>query len=877
MERARDAIRQTRVADPKERPYSVLVRGGLYPLRETLVFRYEDSGTESAPITYAAYPGERPVLSGGRVVRGWQKSDEALWRVEIPEVRAGRWYPRQLFVNGQRRTRARFPNEGFLRSDGPPRFGEDAREVLAARMGKRSISFMQARALGKFGFRYKTGDVLRWRNLADVTLHIMHAWTSAVHWIGSLDQQRRTVRFTGPSRFPASHFERQMPYFVENVAEGLDAPGEWYVDRKTGVLTYWPMHGEDLGTAGTVVSVLKQLVRLEGEARAGVFVEGLTFRGLSFQHADWGPLDREAENDGFSSVHFLDAAIVAHAARHCVFEQCEIARCGGYGMYLIDGTAFNRLQQCHLHDLGGGGVLIGCRWSPYGTYKQPLPPDDAPECEVGGHNTVDNCFIQSCGQVFFGVIGVFVAHSPHNAVTHNEICDLPYSGVAVGRRLDYKHSHAHHNTVASNHIHHLGSGVMSDMAGIYTEGISPGTRLHHNLIHDVNHYRYGAWGLYCDQASSHIFLDHNICYNCMDGGYMQNVGTDNVVRNNIFALNRRGAQISNGRRTAYKAPVDSMTIERNIIVTTNGEVLGYHWNKDDEFRFDRNLYWKPSGVELKFKEWTWEQWQAMGQDAHSLIADPLFVDSDRYDFRLQPESPAGKIGFEPIDMSKVGLYGSAEWVAGPTKLTFRPFEAMSPPPPDRIDDDFEAMLAGEMADGATTFGETKKSSIRVTDETAASGKYSLKFVDAPGLPKSYWPWLGYKPKVSGATARFSFDLRLGRGAAVLHEWRTGGSPYQVGPSIAFVGGAVEVAKRTLLHLPFDRWIRIEILSPVREDSNGTFEMTITDPGGEPKRFRGLPFVSDKHFAELRWLGFIGVADANTAFYIDNIRLDTEPQ
>ena len=267
----------------------------------------------------------------------------------------------------------------------------------------------------------------------------------------------------------------------------------------------------------------------------------------------------------------------------------------------------------------------------------------------------------------------------------------------------------------------------------------------------------------------------------------------------------------------------------------------------------------------------------MGQDTHSLIADPLIVDAERYDFRLRPGSPAEKIGFEPINMSEAGLYGSTEWVAKPKKLVFRAFEAMSPPPPDRIDDDFEAMLVGELADGTTTFGETKKSSIRVTDETAASGKYALKFTDAPGLPKSYWPWLGYKPKVSGTTARFTFDLRLEKGAAVRHEWRTAGNPYKVGPSIAFGDGAVKVGKRTLLRLPVGKWVHIEIISPVREDSSGTFKMTITAPDREPQSFQALPFVSGRQFTELRWLGFIGVADASTAFYIDNVCLDTQPR
>ncbi|MEW6359362.1 MAG: right-handed parallel beta-helix repeat-containing protein [Planctomycetota bacterium] len=868
LQRARDEIRKHR---PKGA--TVLVGGGAYFLADPLVFGPGDSGTKEHPFIYTAREGERPVISGGRVLLGWKKGDGPLWTVEIPNVREGKWYSRQLFVNGQRRTRARIPNEGFLRSDGPPRFSAEQRKAIEARNAEKKIRFERERAFGKFGFRYKEGDIGPWRNLDDAALHVMHAWTSAVHWIADIDETRRTVRFTGPSRFPSSYFERQMPYYVENVPEGLDAPGEWYLDRKTGILTYWPMQGEDMATAEAAVSVLQQIVRFDGNPKEDRFVEHLMFRGLSFQHADWGPMDRKGENDGLSSVHFLEGAVGGHGIRHCVFERCEIARIGGYGLYLLDGSAFNRVQQCEIHDMGGGGILIGSRWSPYETYSSTLPADDAPEDEIARHNVVDNCFIHGGGKVFFGVVGVFVAHSPHNTISHNEICDMPYTGVVVGRRLDYKYSHAHHNTVAFNHIHHLGNGVMSDMGGIYTEGLSPGTRLHHNLIHDVNRYRYGGWGLYCDQASSYIQLDHNICYNCMDGGYMQNVGQDNIIRNNIFAFSSEGVQVCDGWRKPT-APVDSMTIERNIIHTANGEVLGHHWSEQkDAFQFDYNLYWKPPNVELKFKDWAWDEWRAMGRDQHSLIADPLFVDPDRFDFRLRPGSPAEKIGFEPIDMSEVGLYGDPDWAARPKGLTFKPFVAMAPPGPDRVDDDFEDTPAGELADWATVMGEGRGASIRVTDEAAApGGRQSLKFTDAPGLERSYWPWLAYRPKMSGVTVRLAFDLRVEEGAVINHEWRTGGQEYKVGPSLRIDRGAVSVGGKTLATLSPGQWVHVEIVAPVGNGNEGVFDLSLSTADGKAQRFSSLPFHSGKKFNELCWLGFICLADAKTAFYLDNLKL-----
>jgi len=117
--RAQGALRAARKAEEKPRPWSVMLRGGTYTLDAPLAFTPEDSGSDGAPNTWTAYPGEKPVLSGGRVLTGWRKGEGALWTTSIPEVAEGKWYFHQLFANGERRTRARTPNEGYLRAAGP--------------------------------------------------------------------------------------------------------------------------------------------------------------------------------------------------------------------------------------------------------------------------------------------------------------------------------------------------------------------------------------------------------------------------------------------------------------------------------------------------------------------------------------------------------------------------------------------------------------------------------------------------------------------------------------------------------------------------------------------------------------------------------------
>ena len=864
---ARDAVRRASQNSDQPRSDTVLIRGGTYELAETLRFTPADART-----TYAAYSGEHPILSGGRRVRGWtQRGDR--WTTTVPEVAAGKWYGRQLFANGVRQTRARTPNTGFLRSDGPPRFTPDDLAALQQDFGER-LSFKSPATSGKFGFRYKPGEIQRWTNLDDAVLHVYHAWTSAVHWIAELNEANRTVRFTGPSRFPSSHFEAQQPYYVENVKEALDTPGEWYLDRQTGVLTWLAPNGVDPNREEVVLSRLQTLVSLDGDAKQQQFVDGLVFRGLSLRYADWGPLDRQAENDGLGSVHFLVGAVMATGATRCAFDQCAITRCGGYGIYLIDGSAECRVTQCELSDLGGGGILVGSRWSPYDTFHPPLPPDDAPESELTRRNVIDNCYLHGCGRIFRGVVGIFIAHSPFNRVSHNELCDLSYSGMVIGRRLDRKYSHAHHNEVAYNHIHHLGDGTMSDMGGIYTEGISPGTRLHHNLIHDVRRYRYGGWGLYCDQSSTGIRLDHNVVHDCEDGGFMQNVGGPNVLENNLLAFHVDRGMINSGR-AGSKTAVDSLTIERNIIVTNLGQVLGYYVEPQDDYRFDHNLYWKPAELPLQFDKRSWDEWQATGQDAHSLVADPLFVDPEHGDFRLRPGSPAEKLGFEPIEVSEIGLYGDPEWVAKPRQQSFQPFVPLDPPPPLPVDEEFESLQVGDPVPGTTVFGETANSSIRVTDETAATGRHSLKFIDSAGLPKPHWPYCAFRPKRETGPATLTFAVKVGQDALVWHEWRDAADPYRVGPTLQLRDGGLVVKGRKLCDVPLNQWCKLTITCALGNAADGLWTLQLDLPRQPPQRFGDLPCGAGPEFRELRWLGFISLGEEDAVWYLDDVRLADE--
>ncbi len=635
---ARDAVRRWKSSVQSETPLRVLIRGGVYRVEEPIVFGPNDTGTEAAPVIYEAWPGERPVISGGVPIAGWkEQADGPLWSTTIPMVKAGEWYFRQLFVNGRRCLPARSPNDETFRAAGP---GVDYQNRDAARRDRST----------KISLRYQNDDLQNWPDLHEAVVVVSHSWTTSRHRIHTLDTDGRLVEFTAPSGWPIGWWEKNQRYYVENVRDALDAPGEFYLDRKTGELSYYPRPGEDMAAAEVVAPGPQVLLRLEGEPAAGKFVEHLQFRGLTFAFTDW-QMPEAATVDGQAAAFLPDATVFARGARHCLFDACEVAHTGGYGLWLENGCQHNRVVQCQIHDLGAGGVRLG---------QTTLP---ASEPEQAAYNTIENCFIHDGGHVYHAGVGVWIGRSSFNQVLHNEICDFFYTGVSVGWSWGYAPSTAHHNEIRFNHIHHLGWGQLSDMGGIYCLGLSPGTELTNNVIHDVLSYSYGGWGLYTDEGSTDIVIENNVVYRVKDGAFHQHYGRENFVRNNILALSATYGQIRRSREEEHR----SFTLERNIIYCHPAQPLGGNWGNGN-FLLRENLYYRPEG-KLEFPGGlSLDQWQAKGQDAGSLAADPKFIDAAAYDFRLQPDSPALKLGFRPIDTSTVGLVGPAVWTDLPNQI-----------------------------------------------------------------------------------------------------------------------------------------------------------------------------------------------------------------
>jgi hypothetical protein len=644
LTQARDAIRQLKRSPGGSQTQSVTVnvRGGHYFLPEPLVLTPEDSGTSQAPVVYAAYKQERPVVSGGRIITGWQPATingKPLWTVDLPEVRTGKWFFRQLFVNGERRTRARHPNQGYL--------------AVAELPGiKKELEWTR----GQTSFRYAAGDLQAWPTINQAEVCVMNRWAESHLPVVGVEAQERLVKFGKRSVFKLDVGDL---YYLENALEILDQPGEWFLDRQSGRLYYWPRPGEDMPRVQAVAPVLAQLIRLEGKPEAGQFIEYISFRDLTFAHAEWffpegfhagqGKVEiepaPEAQVGGFAQAAIgVPGAVWGAGVRHCSFSQCRYVKLGAYALELGRGCQFNQISGCELADLGAGGIKLG------ETSIRSNANEQAHD------NEVSDCRISDGGKIFPSAIGVWIGQSYNNRLVHTEICDFYYTGISIGWTWGYGPALATNNLVEWNHVHHIGKKsdgdgpILSDMGGIYTLGLHTGSVIRNNLWHDLNGLRYGGWGIYFDEGTTGILAENNLVYRTTHGGFHQHYGKNNLVRNNIFAY-ARDWEIQRSRQEPHL----SFTFEHNLMLWKQGVPLGGNFDgTTTNFVMSSNLYWFAGQGEVKFAGKTFAQWQQAGHDTNSLFADPLFVDPQNGNFTLAPNSPAFKIGFKAFDLQAVG-------------------------------------------------------------------------------------------------------------------------------------------------------------------------------------------------------------------------------
>ncbi len=613
IQKARDAVRALRNRGELTQPVTVYLRGGLYELDETIAFTVEDSGTREYPITYTAYKDEEPIVSGGRKIAGpWEDYEGEIKVCTIPEVKDGKWYFRQLFLNGQRQQRARIPNDGFYRTEGE---------------------------MDRDSFKYKEDHFKDWNNLNGVEVVIFHSWNESKLLISELDEESRTVFFTGRIGRRGDNNR----YYIENVLEGLDRPGEWYLERSTGKLYYWP--DGDLDNAELRAPLLNELIRFEGDVDKKddhiryINIRGLTLCETSYILPEEGiPTIRDVGDIWFPS------AITLKGVSHCSFEDNTVRNVGTYGIDL-SGDAIHLIGN-KIYDTGSGGIVTRS----YGKYR----------------NVISYNHIHDCGVVFHSGVGINIDDGG-GLIANNLIHDTGHSGIYARHfGTDYGQEHERRNQeqgliIEYNEIYNP-MQLVNDGAGIFVR--DDFVVIRNNLIHDSWTPPEGqgspAWGIYLGCETRNCLVENNVVYRTEGGQHVWFQNKNNTIFNNIFVDGGRQQIDYNNMSNAFHHQIRLL---RNIIYFSDSESALYDISGNGSLPAESNfnLIFNAKGQDLVIRGLaeveTFEDWQERGFEASSIIADPLFVDPENDDYSLRPDSPAFELGFKPIDLSRVGLRG----------------------------------------------------------------------------------------------------------------------------------------------------------------------------------------------------------------------------
>ena len=529
---------------------TIYMEGGTYAFHEPVFIRPEDSGTKESPTIIRSVGDEKVILSGGISIKGWKKQGK-VWVADVPVFNGRPLDFRQLWVNGKKAVRAR-DVEDFEKMNRICSVDEKNEILYVPAVSIRRLIDNKGNLKAKY---------------AEMVLHQM--WCVANLRIRSVEVQgdSAAIRFHQPeSRIQFEHlWPRPMvttdghnsAFYLTNARELQDVPGEWYHDMDARKVYYYPREGEKMQEAEVIVPAVETLVRVEGTLDRPV--RHIRFEKITFSYTTWmrpsekGHVPLQAGmylTDGYRIDpkmqrnylnHPLDnqgwlgrpaAAVRVVAARQIDFERCRFEHLGSTGLDYEEAVQGGVVRGCLFLDIAGNGLLVGS-FSP-AAHETHLPYDPADRREVCTQQQINNCYFTEIGNEDWGCLAIAAGYVGDVNIEHNEISEVPYSGISLGWGWTQTVNCMRNNRVHANLIHHYAKH-MYDVAGIYTLGSQPKSYVTENCVHsiykpgyvhDPNHWFY----LYTDEGSSFITVRDN----WTEGEkYLQNAnGPGNVWENN---------------------------------------------------------------------------------------------------------------------------------------------------------------------------------------------------------------------------------------------------------------------------------------------------------------------------------------------------------
>jgi parallel beta-helix repeat protein len=488
LTRARDEVRKARAAGEKG-TVTVHVRAGLHALAGTFKLGPQDSGTAEGPTLYRAHLNEKPILIGGRRITGWVPHKDRILKADLAAQGFGKAAFTQLVMDGKRQPLARYPDfdpknpygGGWAYADGKP-----------------VPMYQDVPGETRRVFQLKAGDWRAWSRPeeGEVFVFARYNWWNNIVRIAKLDRETRTVTLAGDASYPIRPGDR---YYLQNLVEELDSPGEWYLDRATQTLYFWPP--SPVEKAAVYAPTMRTILEIEKGA-AHVQVRGFTIEGAE------------------------GTAVTLKETTRCLVAGCTIRNVGDYhgSGVSIEGGRENGVAGCDIHDIGSHGVH--------------LSGGDVKTLTAAG-NYADNNYIHHFGVYYKQGCGISMRGVGHRA-SHNYIHDGPRMGIIFGGNnllLEY------------NRIRHVNLET-EDTGAVYTGGRdwlgSRGSVIRHNYFHDILGYGqhdgkwvspYFAWGVYLDDNTGGVDVIGNVVARCTRAGIHLHNGRDNWIENNLFVDN----------------------------------------------------------------------------------------------------------------------------------------------------------------------------------------------------------------------------------------------------------------------------------------------------------------------------------------------------
>lgn len=620
----------------------IVFEDGIYYLPGTVQFTGQDSKDYPATVTLRARHEGKAVISGGQQIRlDWKQEAGNIYVASVP---AGMDID-QLYVAGLRQPMARFPNA----QPGKQRNVYDTWVLDHQAQPNPEMDPLQPERIAL------------WKNPEGGYVHAMHtALWGDMHWEIKGKNEDGTLQLEGGWQNNRPSGMHPLYRFVENIKEELDVPGEWYYDRSESKLYYMPLPEIDLDEAKVEIVRLKHLIEFNGTKENPV--RGIHLQGLTFKHTARTFMENKEQLLRSDWTMYRGGAIVFNGAEECSVENCEFDHLGGNTIFVNNYNRYLTVRGCYIHHSGANGIVFvgdpDMVRSPLFRYgNQNYETMDMTPGPLGDNYPqdcwVDDCLITMTGRDEKQTAPVQISMSQRIRVSHCSIYDVPRAGININEGTFGGHIIEFcdvFNTVLETGDH--GSFNSWGRDRFWTPDvvtISDQVALHPDMqywdVLEPNVLRYNRWR--CDHGWD-VDLDDGssfyriYCNLLLNGGLKMREGYDRVATNNIILNNSLHPHVwVRNSDDVFKHNIVFTAYQPAVMNSALGE--SDRWGKE----LDYNLFATGQAAMRKFA--------AHGADAHSISADPLFVNPGQGDFRVRPESPAFKIGFRNFDMTDFGV------------------------------------------------------------------------------------------------------------------------------------------------------------------------------------------------------------------------------